>query len=219
MNLRYIPIFLLSAALVVYMVVSDRGDAAPEGGERVATVSGEKGETAEKESDLDLSIDAAKPLTLPLKSPRIVVEKRKRHLSLYWNGKIVRRYRVGLGFTPTGDKRMMGDGRTPEGNFYICQKNPYSRFYLSLGISYPSTEDAGRGLREKLITRDEHDRIIAAITAGTIPPWNTKLGGEVFIHGHGSHKDWTYGCVALDDRHMKELYDAIPEGVPVEIKP
>jgi murein L,D-transpeptidase YafK len=87
------------------------------------------------------------PLKLPLAEPRIEVSKSKRELVLYSANKVVRVYRVGLGSNPKDDKRMQGDGRTPEGGFYVCSKNAKSSYYLSLGLSYPNEEDAERGLR------------------------------------------------------------------------
>ncbi len=159
------------------------------------------------------------PLTLPLVEPKLVVSKSKRQLTLYSNGKAVRAYRVGLGRNPVGDKAEQGDGRTPEGEFYVCVKNSASRFYLSLGLSYPNREDAERGLRDGLITRAEYNEIVSAIDRRVRPPWNTRLGGEVFIHGNGSASDWTLGCIALDDSDMKELFEAVPKGTPVKIEP
>jgi murein L,D-transpeptidase YafK len=126
---------------------------------------------------------------------------------------------VGLGRDPEGDKIRQGDGRTPEGSFYVCVKNPDSNYYLSLGLSYPNKEHAERGLRNELITRAQYDQIMNAIKAKARPPWDTMLGGEVFIHGRGSNSDWTLGCVALEDDDMKELFDAIPKGTPVFIEP
>jgi L,D-peptidoglycan transpeptidase YkuD (ErfK/YbiS/YcfS/YnhG family) len=58
-----------------------------------------------------------------------------------------------------------------------------------------------------------------ALEAKARPPWDTPLGGEVFIHGRGSESDWTFGCVALDDADMKELFATIPKGTPVIIEP
>lgn len=159
------------------------------------------------------------PLNLPLAAPRIVIRKSARSLTLYAGDMAVRVYRVGLGFGPEGDKTREGDGRTPEGSFYVCVKNPDSRYYLSLGLSYPNKEHAARGLSSGLITRAQHDRIMNALEAQARPPWDTPLGGEVFIHGRGSGRDWTFGCVALDDRDMKELFDATPKGTPVVIEP
>ncbi len=152
-------------------------------------------------------------------SLRIVVLKSERRLELQQDGKTVRTYRVGLGNTPTGTKLRQGDGRTPEGSFYVCVKNPKSKFHLSLGVSYPTPADAARGLREKLITQAQHDAIIAAHRKHTTPPWNTALGGEVFIHGCGSSSDWTLGCIALDDDDMTELFAKVPAGTSVEIRP
>ena len=88
-----------------------------------------------------------------MKNPRLVVKKSDRKLEVFDGEKLVKTYRVGLGFAPVGDKEKQGDGKTPEGEFYIFTKNDQSRFYLSIGVSYPSTEDAERGLREKLISK------------------------------------------------------------------
>jgi murein L,D-transpeptidase YafK len=167
----------------------------------------------------DLSTVNKTPLELPLLEPRIEVSKRKRQLVLFSNGKVVRVYRVGLGSNPKDDKRTQGDGCTPEGEFYVCSKNPRSSYYLSLGLSYPNEEDAERGLRGKLISKAQRDQIMRAIRLRSCPPWNTRLGGEVFIHGNGSATDWTLGCVALDNPNMKELFDVIPKGTPVKIRP
>lgn len=157
-------------------------------------------------------------LNLPLVQPRIEVIKSRRELILYSRGAVVRMYRVGLGSNPTDDKSVQGDGCTPEGEFFVCSKNPKSNYYLSLGLSYPNEEDAERGLRDELISRGQRNQIVDSIRAGECPPWNTRLGGEVFIHGNGSSSDWTLGCVALDNEDIKELYDAIPRGTPVTIK-
>ncbi|HEX8162868.1 MAG TPA: L,D-transpeptidase [Pyrinomonadaceae bacterium] len=158
------------------------------------------------------------PLKLPLASPRVVVSKGKRRLDLYSGGRVVRTYRVALGKNASEDKERQGDCRTPEGEFYVCVKNAASKFYLSLGLSYPNREDAERGLRDRLITRGQYERIVAAIGKGLRPPWDTALGGEIFIHGGGSGSDWTWGCVALDDADVKELFDAVPKGTQVVIE-
>jgi murein L,D-transpeptidase YafK len=159
------------------------------------------------------------PLNLPLANPHIVVKKSERRLTLFDGDKPLRTYRIGLGYTPIGDKTRQGDGRTPEGSFYICVKNAASKFYLSLGLSYPDKEDATRGLRDGLINRAQYDGIISALARRQRPPWDTRLGGEIFIHGNGSASDWTWGCVALDNQDMKELFEAVPKGAAVVIEP
>ncbi|HEV7475198.1 MAG TPA: L,D-transpeptidase [Pyrinomonadaceae bacterium] len=158
-------------------------------------------------------------LKLPLKNPQIVVTKSKRRLELYSDGVVVRSYKVGLGLNPVPDKIRQGDRATPEGEFYIFTKNDKSAFYLSLGISYPNVEDAERGLRTKLISRAQHDAIVRAIKQKSKPPQNTALGGDIYIHGNGASSDWTWGCVALENEKMKELFDAVPVGTPVTIRP
>ena len=161
----------------------------------------------------------SKPLKLPLSRPKVVVEKAARRLTLHSGGEVVRSFRIGLGENPEGDKVRAGDRRTPEGIYYVCVKNARSAFYLSLGINYPNAEDAERGLRDGLITRAQYRRIVRAARSNATPPWNTTLGGEIFIHGGGSQSDWTWGCVALENEHVKELFDSLPLGTPVHIEP
>ena len=157
------------------------------------------------------------PRVIP--KPRIEVFKARRELLLYSGDTLLRTYRVGLGSSPVPPKRRAGDRATPEGSYVVCRKNPRSRFLLSLGLDYPNLADADRALRSHLITRQEYARILRAERLSACPPWDTRLGGEIFIHGHGSGSDWTWGCVALDDPAIEELYPRIPVGTPVRIHP
>ena len=158
-------------------------------------------------------------LPASIKNPRIVVYKAARKLELYSDQALLRTFRVNLGFNPVPDKKQEGDGATPEGDFYVFVKNNKSAYYLSLGVSYPNAEDAERGLRDGLINKTQHDTIIEAIRKKVVPPQYTKLGGLIYIHGHGATRDWTLGCVALENHDIKELYDAVSVGTPVTIKP
>jgi murein L,D-transpeptidase YafK len=147
------------------------------------------------------------------------VFKNKRRLELYSDDAIVRTYRVGLGLNPVDDKQRQGDRATPEGEFYVFTRNDKSAYYLSLGISYPNIEDAERGLRDGLISRAQHDAIVNAIKRKATPPQNTRLGGDIYIHGNGAASDWTWGCIALENEDIRELFDAVKVGTPVTIKP
>ena len=157
------------------------------------------------------------PLPAKIVAAKILISKSKRQLDLYSGEKILRRYNIGLGFSPTADKIKEGDGATPEGEFYIFTKNPNSAYYLSLGISYPNIQDAERGLKTGLINQSQYQQIIQAHQHKRKPPQNTALGGLIYIHGHGAWWNWTRGCVALNDKNMKELFDVIEVGTPVVI--
>ncbi|HZF38980.1 MAG TPA: L,D-transpeptidase family protein [Blastocatellia bacterium] len=173
--------------------------------------------------------DQARENGAPESRYRVLVKKGERKLYLYvWeDGKerLAKTYQIALGNNPTGSKRRQGDGATPEGDYYITHKNPRSNFYLSLGVSYPNIVDADKGLKEGLITKAEHQAIVDAIRAKTKPPQNTRLGGDIFIHGGGTGKlfglvrDWTLGCVALENGEIKELFEMIPVKTPVKIVP
>jgi L,D-peptidoglycan transpeptidase YkuD (ErfK/YbiS/YcfS/YnhG family) len=84
-------------------------------------------------------------------------------------------------------------------------------------LDYPRPEDACRGLDKSMLDQETYQKIIQAHERRHVPPWNTPLGGEIFIHGHGTGWNWTRGCVALDN--TKALYELIPIGTPVEIFP
>lgn len=154
-----------------------------------------------------------------LENPRLVVKKKERLLQVFDGERFVKDFEMVLGFSPVGDKEIEGDGKTPIGEFYIFTKNANSKFHLSLGVSYPGIDDAKRGLKENLISLEEHDAIVKAINEKQMPPQNTRLGGEIYIHGGGTEKDWTDGCVALPDEEIKELFAAIPVGATVIIEP
>ena len=132
---------------------------------------------------------------------QILIYKGQRRMYLL-NGKTaLKSYRVGLGNNPVGKKQFEGDGKTPEGIYYIDRRNPNSTYHLSLGISYPNAEDRA-----------------AAAALGKEP------GGDIFIHGRarknrGRGKDWTAGCIAVTDREMEEIYAMVREGTPIVILP
>ncbi|HSK74402.1 MAG TPA: L,D-transpeptidase [Pyrinomonadaceae bacterium] len=149
----------------------------------------------------------------------LVVKKKARRLEVFDGEKLIKTYKIALGFAPENDKEIEGDGKTPEGEFYVFTKNPKSKFYLSIGISYPNIEAAERGLRENLISQEEYDAIIKAINEKQTPLQKTKLGGEIYIHGGGLSSDWTRGCLALENEEIKELFDVVRVGTKIKIMP
>ena len=154
-----------------------------------------------------------------MENPNILVKKKERQLQILDGEKLIKTYSISLGFAPDGDKEIEGDGKTPEGDFYVFTKNDKSSFFLSLGVSYPNIEDAERGLKQGLITQEEHDEIVKAINEKSMPPQKTKLGGEIYIHGGGCDSDWTAGCMALKNEEMQEIFDVIEIGTPIKIEP
>jgi len=130
---------------------------------------------------------------------RVVVFKEDRRMHLLHHEKVLKSYNVGLGFEPTGHKRVEGDGKTPEGHYRINRRNPNSEFHLSIGISYPN----------------QADRAYAASLG-------KKPGGDIFIHGKpGKYKDaprdWTAGCIAVSNREMEQIYAMVRNGTPISI--
>ncbi|HTV95281.1 MAG TPA: L,D-transpeptidase [Steroidobacteraceae bacterium] len=155
---------------------------------------------------------------------RIVIEKSARILRACADQEADRSYGVALGRNWAADKAVEGDEATPLGEFYVCSKNPRSKFFLSLCLSYPNAEDAERGLAAGLISREEYAQILSAWQLKRMPPQHTRLGGQIYIHGEdparrdGAARDWTFGCIALQNSAMQDLYQRTALGTPVIIK-
>jgi len=140
------------------------------------------------------------------KAARVLVLKHQHLLQLVRGGKVIKEYKVALGGSPIGPKTQQGDHKTPEGIYVLDSRNPKSQFYKSLHISYPSPAQRS-----------------AARKRGVSP------GGDVFIHGlparyrslGAAHRlyDWTDGCIAVTDDEMDEIWLAVADGTPIELRP
>ena len=145
-------------------------------------------------------------LTDNLMVDSIVVHKAAHEMSVFRNQVMLKKYQIHLGVNPIGPKEFSGDLKTPEGLYFISFKNPASKFHKSLGISYPNSTDLQR-----------------AAKAGK------SAGGEIMIHGlpNGEENvgpdryinDWTWGCVAVRNLEIEELFDHVEVGTPLLITP
>lgn len=149
---------------------------------------------------------------------RIAIVKSQRRLVLLHGEQQLAEIPIIVGRQPVGHKQREGDERTPEGDYYICYRNPESRFHRFLGLSYPSAEDAADALAQGVIDQSTHDSICSAIEAGKRPDWYTPLGGEVGIHGGGIDRAGTAGCIAMDNEWIECLWEATCLGTPVSIR-
>ena len=149
---------------------------------------------------------APPPPARPAKADRILVLKSKRELLLLSGGAVLRTYPIALGFHPTGAKQRRGDGRTPEGVYVIDRRSTKTLYHLALHISYPDAAD------------------IARARARRVSP-----GGDILIHGmpasYGHNdpvrffRDWTDGCIAVGNIAIEEIWNAVDDGTPIEIRP
>lgn len=146
------------------------------------------------------------PLPASVRADFVRVEKGARRLSLFYQGRLLRQFPIALGFRPLGPKLTEGDGRTPEGRYRLDYRNPRSGYHLSMHVSYPDSQERQRAL------------------AGDYDP-----GGAIMLHGlkNGlgwvgrAHRlrDWTRGCIALTNPEMDDIWQRVPDGTPIEIRP
>jgi len=146
------------------------------------------------------------PLPPNAVADRVLVEKAARRLSLLRDGNPLKVYRVALGGDPIGAKEQEGDQRTPEGIYVIDFHKEDSDYHRALHVSYPDSRDIER-----------------AKAQGVSP------GGDIMIHGIRNGRgwigafhrrtDWTAGCIAVTDSEIEEIWRAVPDGTPIEIRP
>lgn len=137
---------------------------------------------------------------------KVVVLKAERRMTLWSGGEPVATYRIALGADPTGHKTFLGDSRTPEGLYTLDYRNEDSEFHRSVHVSYPNEVD------------------LAEAIASDVPP-----GGNIMIHGLPNGfgwvgplynlRDWTDGCIAVTNSDIEEIWRAVPNGTPIEIRP
>lgn len=147
----------------------------------------------------DLNLAA---IPMPQQADYVLVLKSQRLLILYSNGQPIRQYMVAIGKNPVGTKMAQGDGRTPEGKYWIDYHNPNSKYYKALHISYPNTTDKLR-----------------ANEIGYSP------GGGIMIHGiepalapYYQRYDRTEGCIAVTNHDIDEIWSLVPDHTPIEIR-
>lgn len=138
------------------------------------------------------------------KADLVWVQKSKNMLLLLRDGEVVREYPISLGPNPHRHKRAEGDGRTPEGVYYINGRNPNSQYHLALQISYPNDRDKLEASRR-----------------------NVSPGGQIMIHGQPNNlppgavlkRNWTEGCVGMTNEDIREVWSMVDDGTPVYIEP
>ena len=136
----------------------------------------------------------------------IVVVKNLRTMYVFHRGAVLKTYIIALGRQPVGNKICQGDNRTPEGLYFITSKNPNSCCHKNLGISYPNRQDR---LRARKLSRS--------------PGGDIKIhglpNGQGYIGAAHTNTDWTYGCVAVTDEEIDEIFSKVAVGTPVNILP
>ncbi|HNN27561.1 MAG TPA: L,D-transpeptidase family protein [Agitococcus sp.] len=136
----------------------------------------------------------------------VKVVKSQRQMWLLEQGKIIKQYTIALGANPVGHKQQEGDERTPEGRYILDYRNPNSGYFKSLHVSYPNKQDLANAKAK-----------------------GVDAGGMIMIHGQRNGfgwaakltqlKDWTNGCIALNNQDMQEVWDLVKIGTPIEILP
>jgi lipoprotein-anchoring transpeptidase ErfK/SrfK len=167
-------------------------------------------------------------LQLPLRQTRFVINKSGAFLAILAGDVPLKVYPVAFGPYPIGPKQEQGDSHTPEGEYYAVSHHPSPNYGSCFYLAYPNEKDAQDAFRAGQLGKEEFNRIKKALSQGAIPPNSTNLGGDILIHGTKdrsesslTYTNWTLGCIALENRDVQELLDAVPtkSRIAVEIIP
>lgn len=183
----YEPIVTSQLSNLAYFTTHDGalGDPAPHGLRLYYRARGPGGEVAECEV-----VTPAKELP-ELNRPRFHVDKLRYTLGVLDGEKLVKRYPIALGKDPRNRKYCQDNASTPEGIYQVYNLQPEATYYRAFDIDYPNEIDR---IRHQL-----------AISRGQIEPTRS-IGGEIQIHGMGIGANWTFGCMALRNEDMDELF-------------
>ena len=154
-----------------------------------------------------------------LLEPAVHVSKSKRIMTVYDRGEVVCSTDVLIGKDDTGPKEVEGDLRTPEGDYRICFSGFSDMYRYELVLDYPNILDAERGLRDGIINQQVYSEIITAHKNNIPPPFLTKLGGQIMLHGGGLDRDPTKGCIAASNSFNEYLKSNVYYHTPVRIDP
>lgn len=157
----------------------------------------------------------------------LVISKSNREMKVMQGDRVVKIYHIAFGKGGKGDKREMGDNKTPDGSYRIVSFKPDSKFYYFMQLDYPNLVDAAHGYRDRLISARQFREIATAYHDGAVPPQDTMLGGYIGIHGIGdvtgrklkihSAFNWTDGCIALKNEEIRDLRRYVSLGTRVII--
>ena len=153
------------------------------------------------------------------------VDSAKREMRVLRDGTVVAVFdHVSVGRWGVSEEKQRGDGKSPLGHYRIAWVSSTGQFGPFMGVDYPSIARAEKGLASGEISQAEFEAIRKAHAVGRVPPQNTKLGGQIGIHGLGRadpgiHRDlnWTKGCIALTNSQMSQLRRLVGKGTLVRI--
>lgn len=153
------------------------------------------------------------------------VDSARREMRVLRDGTVLAAFdHVSVGRWGLSAEKRRGDGKTPLGHHRIAWLKSAGQFGPFMGFDYPSLIRAEKGLAAGEISQAEFDAIREAHAAGHVPPQNTKLGGQIGIHGLGRadpriHRElnWTKGCIALTNAQMSQLMRLVGKGALVRI--
>jgi len=164
----------------------------------------------------------------------ILISKSERQLTMFHNNEPVKSFRIAISKHGADPRRIWADELTPEGSYLIASMQYQSVFgprQMLLETTKQSLDDyysqygeaGGQRIAGWELQHGPLDTIweVYDFNQGNpeFPIWN-----DILIHGGGSDHDWTWGCIALDDQDVIELFDLLKQstegglGVEVEIR-
>jgi murein L,D-transpeptidase YafK len=143
---------------------------------------------------------------------KVTIDKSDYEMVVYDEEGWLASYPVVFGNKNQEDKKMEGDRLTPEGTFHIIEKRSPHKWGALLMLDYPTAESMAKFNRRK--------------ANGEIPA-NASPGGGIAIHGTwpgsewvvDNYVNWTEGCISLRNADIEDVFNTLPVGTTVTIRP
>lgn len=117
--------------------------------------------------------------------PWLRVDKSRYLLSVLEGERVLKSYALAMGRKPLTRKMQFDQASTPEGRYRLIGLQPEATYYKALDIDYPNETDRAR-----------HDLLAP----------DSEIGGEIQIHGMGITRNWTWGCMAMRNQDIDEIF-------------
>lgn len=129
----------------------------------------------------------------------ILIDKANYFLEICFENSPGKRFPVNFGARPKIRKTYYDCMTTPEGVYHVSYLRSVSTYHSAIGINYPN--------------KDDYKRYMYLLRNDQIPKHNGKpvsIGGSIQIHGGGIGKNWTWGCIAMRNDDIDQLF-AMPQ--------
>ncbi len=167
-----------------------------------------------------------KGVRLPLEEPKLVVNVKNKTLSVFDGDVLITRYDIATGKNAVPGLIKKGSDSTPLGEYRIRRKaireSVFRRGSRFMELDFPTQDDIDDAYERRLVNDNQYEAAMEAIRQDKSLPPEFPLNGPIGIQGNDfvfMGDRFTDGSIAMSNADINDLFEYIPVGTPVIIKP